>query len=49
MGSVPNCREEIPVCDAIRWFKCKLKPPKNSMILLFLNWWIQVNTAAVTA
>ena len=31
MGSVPNCRKEIPVHDAIRWFKCKLKPPKKQM------------------
>ena len=29
MGSVPNCQKEIPVRHAIRWFKCKLKPPKN--------------------
>ena len=29
MGSVPNCREEIPNRYGIRWFKCKLKPPKN--------------------
>ena len=30
MGSVPNCRKEIPNCHAIRWFKCKLKLPKKS-------------------
>ena len=30
MGSVPNCRKEIPVHHAIRWFKCKLKPPNKS-------------------
>ena len=29
MGSVPNCWKEILMCHAIRWFKCKLKPPKN--------------------
>ena len=29
MGSVPNCQKEIPARHAIRWFKCKLKPPKN--------------------
>ena len=29
MGSVPNCQKEIPVCHTIRWFKCKLKPPKK--------------------
>ena len=29
MGSVPNCQKEIPMHHAIRWFKCKLKPPKN--------------------
>ena len=29
MGSVPNCRKEIPDRHDIRWFKCKLKPPKK--------------------
>ena len=29
MRSVPNCRKEIPARHAIRWFKCKLKPPKQ--------------------
>ena len=29
MGSVPNCRKEIAVRYPIRWFKCKLKPPKK--------------------
>ena len=29
MGSVPNCRKQIAVRYPIRWFKCKLKPPKN--------------------
>ena len=29
MGSVPNCRKEIPTRHAIRWFKCKLKPPNK--------------------
>ena len=29
MGSVPNCQKEIPTRHAIRWFKCKLKPPEN--------------------
>ena len=29
MGSVPNERKEILMRDPIRWFKCKLKPPKN--------------------
>ena len=29
MGSVPNCRKEIADHYPIRWFKCKLKPPKN--------------------
>ena len=33
MGSVPNCRKEIPTRHAIRWFKCKLKPPKNQFSL----------------
>ena len=29
MGSVPNCRKEIADRYPIRWFKCKLKPPKK--------------------
>ena len=33
MGSVPNCQKEIPACHAIRWFKCKLKPPKKVVTL----------------
>ena len=28
MGSVPNCRKEI--ANGIRWFQCKLKPPKKT-------------------
>ena len=34
MGSVPNCRKEIPTRHAIRWFKCKLKPPKQKKFLI---------------
>ena len=30
MGSVPNCRKEIADHYPIRWFKCKLKPPKKA-------------------
>ena len=30
MGSVPNCQKEIANRYGIRWFKCKLKPPKNT-------------------
>ena len=33
MGSVPNCRKEIAMHDPIRWFKCKLKPPKKAHAL----------------
>ena len=29
MGSVPNCWKQIAVRYPIRWFKCKLKPPKK--------------------
>ena len=29
MESVSNERKEILMRDPIRWFKCKLKPPKN--------------------
>ena len=29
MGSVPNSQYEISTRYGIRWFKCKLKPPKN--------------------
>ena len=32
MGSVPNCRKEIANRYGIRWFKCKLKPPKNDRV-----------------
>ena len=32
MESVPNCWKEIAARHAIRWFKCKLKPPKNHMV-----------------
>ena len=35
MGSVPNCQKEIPTRHAIRWFKCKLKPPKNDSEIPF--------------
>ena len=35
MGSVPNCRKEIPNRYGIRWFKCKLKPPKKGIT----SWW----------
>ena len=35
MGSVPNSRWEISKCYGIRWFKCKLKPPKN----WDTSWW----------
>ena len=34
MGSVPNCPKEIANRYGIRWFKCKLKPPKK----VALNW-----------
>ena len=29
-GSVPNCQLQIANRYDNRWFKCKLKPPKNS-------------------
>ena len=29
MDKVPNCQLEILTHDPIRWFKYKLKPPKN--------------------
>ena len=28
-GSVPNVQSKFLTRDAIRWFKCKLKPPKK--------------------
>ena len=31
-GSVPNGQLYFVMCYAIRWFKCKLKPPKNQSI-----------------
>ena len=30
-GSVPNGQLKFANCYAIRWFKCKLKPPKNRL------------------
>ena len=33
MGSVQNCQKEIPASHAIRWFKCKLKPRKNTDVI----------------
>ena len=45
MGSVPNCRKEIANRYGIRWFKCKLKPPKNhiriSEKLEYLSVWLR--------
>ena len=35
MGSVPNCQKEIADRYPIRWFKCKLKPPKNYILVTF--------------
>ena len=32
MGSVPNSQWEISTRYGIRWFKCKLKPPKNYIV-----------------
>ena len=49
MGSVPNCQKEIAMHDPIRWFKCKLKPPKKSNIWLWrrfrkiINWHNEVH------
>ena len=37
MGSVPNCRKEIADHYPIRWFKCKLKPPKNWVFAYFFE------------
>ena len=28
-GSVPNCQSKFAIHDPIRWFKCKIKPPKH--------------------
>ena len=28
-SNVPNCCLEILMCHVIRWFECKLKPPKS--------------------
>ena len=35
MGSVPNCPKEIANRYGIRWFKCKLKPPKNQALIQY--------------
>ena len=37
MGSVPNYRKEIADRYPIRWFKCKLKPPKNTIGVMSYN------------
>ena len=37
MGSVPNCQKEIADHYPIRWFKCKLKPPKKKKKEKFWN------------
>ena len=37
MRSVPNCQKEIPEHHAIRWFKCKLKPPNKNEVRMKLN------------
>ena len=47
MGSVPNCQKEIAVRYPIRWFKCKLKPPKNGVLVFILlhiyaNLWLKI-------
>ena len=52
-GSVPNGQLYFVMRDAIRWFKCKLKPPKNDnftyLNLLILCMWPQViNKVKVT-
>ena len=36
-GSVPNVQSKFLTCDAIRWFKCKLKPPNNWVFFLFMH------------
>ena len=42
MESVPNEQKEILMRDPIRWFKCKLKPPKKQQTKLLIlqdeNW-----------
>ena len=37
MGSVPNWPKEIADHDPIRWFKCKLKPPKKVLYKASIN------------
>ena len=46
MGSVPNCRKEIAHRYGIRWFKCKLKPPKKTIYQIYVN--IQFNLSSKT-
>ena len=50
-GSVPNCQLQIANRYDNRWFKCKLKPPKNkaiapSTMVIFLG--ILFNTISMT-
>ena len=42
MGSVPNCQKEIADRYPIRWFKCKLKPPKKEIVLIFTKLQLQL-------
>ena len=49
MGSVPNCRKQIAVRYPIRWFKCKLKPPKNMEGLNAVNIFLLKNVYNINA
>ena len=49
MGSVPNCQKEIPMHHAIRWLKCKLKPPKKHWFEFFYNSLFSANSCQNSA
>ena len=36
-GSVPNCQLQIANRYDNRWFKCKLKPPKNPVLEQYMS------------
>ena len=38
-GGVPTVQSKFLTRDAIRWFKCKLKPPKNQTVSLEKHKW----------
>ena len=50
-GSVPNGQSKFLMRYAIRWFKCKLKPPKKKVHLSYIflhlsaNFWLKIQNS----